>query len=671
MIEAMPPILNARNLSKAFGAEPLFRNVGFTVNERDRIALIGPNGSGKSTLLRILAGLLEPDCGEVALRKRATLAYVPQESVFAPGLTVRQVMEAALASRSVPAHERDSHPSEPTTGSPGTSDSHPSEPTKGSPGTPDSRLHEGLLNETLGRAGFEDFEVGAQSLSGGWRKRLAITEALVTAPDILLLDEPTNHLDLEGIEWLEQLLQRAAFACVVISHDRYFLENVSSETAELARAYPDGIFRAAGTYSHFLELKEEWIHAQARHQEALENRVHTEIEWLRRGPRARRGKSKARIDRAHELIGELGELRSRTRTASTDLDFSSAGRQSKRLVEIEGLAYRFDDQRPLLRELNFVITNGMRLGLVGPNGSGKTTLLRLLQGELAPEAGSIRHADHLKIVYFEQQRQLDPALTLRRALAPDSDAVVFQDRIIHVAAWADRFLFTAEQLNQPVGRLSGGERARVLIARLMLQPADVLLLDEPTNDLDIPTLEVLEETLLEFTGALVLVTHDRYLLDRISTTVLGLDGCGNAATFADYAQWEEWRDRATASGKTPAAGSAALPGKAPGAGSAALPGKAPAAGSVALPDPATAKASGNAAPAKKKLSYMEAREYAAIEPQIAEAEARLSAAQSALDDPTIQSDAAALIAAQSELEQASAALDRLLTRWTELEEKLQ
>ncbi len=651
MIEAMPPILNARNLSKAFGAEPLFRNVSFTVNERDRIALIGPNGSGKSTLLRILAGLLEPDCGEVALRKRATLAYVPQESVFAPGLTVRQVMEAALASRSVPAHERDSHPSEPITGSPGTSDSHP---TTGSQGTPDSRLHEGLLNETLGRAGFEDFEVGAQSLSGGWRKRLAIAEALVTAPDILLLDEPTNHLDLEGIEWLEQLLQRAAFACVVISHDRYFLENVSSETAELARAYPDGIFRAAGSYSHFLELKEEWMHAQAKHQEALENRVHTEIEWLRRGPRARRGKSKARIDRAHELIGELGELRSRTRTASTDLDFSSAGRQSKRLVEIEGLAYRFDDQRPLLRELNFVITNGMRLGLVGPNGSGKTTLLRLLQGELAPEAGSIRRADHLKMVYFEQQRQLDPALTLRRALAPDSDAVVFQDRIIHVAAWADRFLFTAEQLNQPVGRLSGGERARVLIARLMLQPADVLLLDEPTNDLDIPTLEVLEETLLEFTGALVLVTHDRYLLDRISTTVLGLDGCGNAAAFADYAQWEEWRDRATASGKAPAAGSATV-------------------SSVALPDPApaAAKGSGNATPAKKKLSYMEAREYAAIEPQIAEAEARLSAAQSALDDPTIQSDAAALIAAQSELEQASAALDRLLTRWTELEEKLQ
>ena len=612
MIEGMPPILNAQSLSKAFGAEPLFRNVSFTVNERDRIALIGPNGSGKTTLLRILAGLEPADAGEVALRKRATLAYVPQESVFAAGLSVTQVIEAALDGSGVPALERD------------------------------ARLH-----ETLGRAGFEDFHAPAQSLSGGWRKRLAIAEALVKAPEILLLDEPTNHLDLDGIEWLEQLLQQANFACVIVSHDRYFLENVAGETAELARIFPDGMFRVAGSYSHFLEVKQEWMHAQARHQEALENRVRTEIEWLRRGPRARRGKSKSRIDRAHELIGELGDVRSRTRTASTELDFSSTGRQVKRLVEIEGLAYRFGDQRPLLDGLNFVITNGMRVGLVGPNGSGKTTLLRLLQGELKPAAGTIRTADRLEIVYFEQQRELDPTLTLRRALAPDSDAVVFQDRVIHVAAWADRFLFTSEQLNQPVSRLSGGERARVLIARLMLQPADILLLDEPTNDLDIPTLEVLEETLLEFQGALVLVTHDRYLLDRLSTTVLGLDGHGNAATFADYQQWEQWREqqqrRAPATG---AASIAAYPAAKPGS---AAPG----------------------AQAKKKLSYKEAREHAAIEQQIAEAESSLATAEAALHDPAIQTDAPALIAAQSKLEQATAALDQLLTRWTELEEKLQ
>jgi len=636
----MAPILNARDLSKSFGAEPLFRNVSFTVNERDRIGLIGPNGSGKSTLLRILGGLLEPDVGEVALRKRARLAYVPQESVFEPGFTVQQVIEAALVLSLRAGPNGDDRES-----------------------VHDPSTERASLHEILGRAGFEDFSVEAASLSGGWRKRLAIAEALVTAPDVLLLDEPTNHLDLEGIEWLERLLQQAQFACVVISHDRYFLENVASETAELARVYPDGIFRVGGTYSHFLEVKHEWMHAQARRQEALENRVQTEIEWLRRGPRARRGKSKSRIDRAHELIGELGDLRSRTRTASTAIDFSSTGRQTKRLVEIERLSYTYGElatglartdsvppspSKPVIRDLDFIITNGMRVGLVGPNGSGKTTILRLLAGELSPDDGSIRRADHLKLVYFEQHRHLDPNLTLRRALAPDSDAVIFQERVIHVAAWADRFLFTAEQLNQPVGKLSGGERARVLIARLMLQPADVLLLDEPTNDLDIPTLEVLEETLLEFRGALVLVSHDRYLLDRLSTIVLGLDGEGNAATFADYAQWEQWRDSVQRLRRNPAQSAAQ---------------ETSAASSVGI---ASAPASG-----KKKLSYIEAREYAAIESQIAAAEARVSGAQAALTDPAIQTDAQALIAGQSELEAAEAELDRLLTRWTELEEKMQ
>src|SRR6266704_5175650 len=197
--------------------------------------------------------------------------------------------------------------------------------------------------------------------------------------------------------------------------------------------------------------------------------------------------------------------------------------------------------RQLFDGLNFILTAGMRVGLVGPNGSGKTTLLRLLQGDLAPTGGEIRRADWLRIVYFDQTRTLDPDVTLRRALAPDGDSVVYRDRVIHVAGWAARFLFTGEQLSQPVGRLSGGERARVLIAQLMLQPADILLLDEPTNDLDIPTLEILEESLLEFRGSLVLVTHDRYMLDRVSTVVLGLDGQGGAERFADYSQWETWQ----------------------------------------------------------------------------------------------------------------------------------
>ena len=365
--------------------------------------------------------------------------------------------------------------------------------------------------------------------------------------DILLLDEPTNHLDFAGIEWLETLLQNAPFACVVVSHDRYFLENIASEVVELNRVYVDGVFRVKGNYSRFLEKKEEYLEAQGKRQDALTNRVHTELEWLRRGPRARRTKAKARIDKAHEMIGELADLNARSRTATAKIDFSATDRQTKQLIALDGVTYAIGN-RTLFEGLNFTVKSGMRVGLVGQNGSGKTTLLRLLRGDIQPTGGEIRRADALRIVYFDQNRELDPDLTLRRALAPDSDSVVYQERVIHVASWAARFLFDPDDLNQPVGRLSGGERARVLIAQLMLQPADVLLLDEPTNDLDIPTLEILEESLLEYRGALVLVTHDRFMLDRVSTVVLGLDGLGGAERFGDYSQWDVWQRAQQAKG---------------------------------------------------------------------------------------------------------------------------
>jgi ATP-binding cassette subfamily F protein uup len=610
----MPPIINAQGISKSFGAVPLFRDLSFTVSERDRIGLIGPNGSGKSTLLRILAGQLEPDSGDVAFRKRTRISYVEQQSEFASGLTIRQVIEASLHRSAVPEDE-----------------------------------HEGLLLSWLGRSGFENFNAPAASLSGGWRKRLAIVEALVQSPDVLLLDEPTNHLDLEGIEWLEELLQSAQFACVVVSHDRYFLENVASETAELSREYPDGILLVPGAYSTFLEKKAEFLHTQARQQESLESRVRQEIEWLGRKARARRRKSKAQIDTAHQLISELADLNSRTRTATADIDFSATERRTKRLIELNRLAYDIGG-RTLFRDLNFLITPGKRVGLVGPNGSGKTTLLRLLRGELTPTAGDIRRADFLRIVYFDQNRPLNPDDTLRRALAPDSDSVIYQDRVIHVASWAARFLFTSEQLNQPVSRLSGGERARVLIAQLMLQPADVLLLDEPTNDLDIPTLEILEESLLEFTGALVLVTHDRYMLDRVSTLVLGLDGIGHVAAFADYSQWESWMDEQRQESKRESSN----------AGSA----------KVELEEADDGVENSSPITPKKKLSYLEAREYATLEQRIAEAEELLAQKRAAAEDPAIATDHERLIQSHAELEAAQKSVDDLYHRWSELESKL-
>jgi ATP-binding cassette subfamily F protein uup len=592
-------ILNAQSISKAFGPTSLFRDISFTVDEGDRIGLIGPNGSGKSTLLKILAGEIEPDSGEVAARKLTRFSYVAQESEFTPAVTVRSVIEVALKRAGVPERE-----------------------------------WEARLRETLGRAGFIDFETEAVTFSGGWRKRLAIVEALVQKPDVLLLDEPTNHLDLAGIEWLEGMLASASFACVVISHDRYFLENVATQMAELNRAYPGGLLRVNGNYSEFLETKQEFLAAQSRRQEALENRVRIEKEWLRRGPKARTSKSKARIDRANELIGELADLGSRMQTRSAGIDFNATDRQTKRLVTLEEIEYSAGDKK-LFNGLNFVITAGMRVGLVGPNGSGKTSLLRLLSGELEEDGGSVQRATALRVVYFEQNRQMDESLTLRRALAPESDSVVYQDRVIHVASWAARFLFTGEQLNQPVSRLSGGEKARVLIANLMLQPADLLLLDEPTNDLDIATLEILEESLLEYPGALVLVTHDRYMLDRISNVVLGLDGMGGAERFADYLQWESWLAERKQQKDQPVR-------------------------QISKPASTTSK---------KKLSYLEAREWADIEDRVAAAEETLQQKQAVLEDPAVAVDALRLQVALVEADEAKSAVDALYSRWAELEAK--
>jgi ABC transport system ATP-binding/permease protein len=579
--------------------------LSFQVSEGERIGVIGPNGSGKSTLLEILSGRLQPDSGELAFRKGTHLSLVRQVSDFAAGDTVRSVLTVALDEAGVEEEDRT-----------------------------------GRIAAILGRAGFAEMDVAASTLSGGWRKRLAIVEALVRKPDVLLLDEPTNHLDLAGIDWLEGVLRNAAFACVVVSHDRYFLENVANEIVEINPAYENGALRVSGNYSAFLEAKEEYLHAQRNRQAALENRVHTEIEWLRRGPKARTTKSKARIDKAHELIGELAEMNARTRTSSAQIDFASSDRKTKQLMTLDDVSYSIGE-RTLFDHIHFIVTSGMRVGLVGPNGSGKTTLLRLLNGELKPVRGKIRQAESLRVVYFDQNRVLEPEVTLRRALAPDSDSVIYQDRVVHVASWAARFLFTGEQLNQPVGRLSGGERARVLIAQLMLQPADVLLLDEPTNDLDIPTLEILEESLLEYRGALVLVTHDRYMLDRVSTVVLGLDGLGNAERFADYPQWESWQEAQVAAMKKPM-----------GVGAAA---QVPAAGVAA---------------AKKKLSYKETRELETIEQRIADAERELQVRHDALLDPAVSGDGARLREISLQMETAQKVIDGLYTRWAELEERV-
>lgn len=598
----MALLLSSCDITKQYGVKPLFTSISLAVNEGERHGLIGPNGAGKSTLLKILAGLETADSGEVSLRKGARLVYVEQDPEFDPALTVGQVAASI-------AHE------------------------------------EAVIPALLGQAGFEDPNATAGTLSGGWRKRLALVRGLAARPDLLLLDEPTNHLDIQGIQWLERTIAAAPFASITISHDRYFLENVATRMMELSRVYPDGLFKVAGAYSDFLEKREAWQEAQAKMLEGLAARVRREVAWLRRGAKARTRKSKARLESATAMIRQLDDMEQRGRTATAAIDFTGSDRKTKRLVELENAACDIGGMR-LFSGVNLVLAPGRRLGLAGANGSGKTTFLQLLRGSIAPSEGTIKRAEHLKVVYFDQNRErFDPSTTLQRALAPEGDAVLYQGRPIHVNAWARRFLFREEQLVQPVGSLSGGERARIHIARLMLEEADLLLLDEPTNDLDLATLEVLEDSLLEFSGSLVLVTHDRYLLERVTGAILGLDGQGGTGLFADLNQWEAWleqRRAERASSDRANAERAARPE--------AEPAKVPT--------------------AKKRLSYLDQREFDAMEERILIAEERAAACDEALHSPDTVSDPVRLEICYKDLQQAQAEVEALYARWAELEAKL-
>ncbi|MBM3266740.1 MAG: ABC-F family ATP-binding cassette domain-containing protein [Candidatus Sericytochromatia bacterium] len=600
MPPAGPALLSCHDLGKQFGSGPLFAGLTFGLHDGDRVGVVGPNGAGKSTFIKILAGLEEPDAGAVALRKFARIGYVPQDPEFPAGATVAEVLTEALSAEALEDYEK-----------------------------------LGIVAETLGRCGFEDGTQRVSTLSGGWRKRLAVGRARVTKPDVLLLDEPTNHLDVDGILWLEALLGSDPRAFIAVSHDRWFLEHVAGRILEIDRRYPGGLFEVRGTYSQFLAEREAALASQAAHQDALANRVRREIEWLRRGPQGRQTKQQARGDEAGRLIDDLADLKARSAQRTAQIAFSDTERRTRKLIDATGIAKAYAD-RPVFENLDVRLGPGTRLGLLGPNGSGKTTLLKILEGATPPDAGTIFRADGLRTVHFAQDRgSLDPALPLRKALAADGEQVVYQDRALHVAAWAKRFLFPAEHLDLPVGRLSGGEQARLLIARLMLQPADLLILDEPTNDLDIPTLAVLEEALLEFKGALVLVTHDRFLLDRVSTLVLALDD--DRATpryFADYQQWLAARQLAPAKPRT----------------------KPPAA-----PRPRK--------PAAGRLSYREQQEWDGMESRILEAETHLGTCQQAVEDPAVASAAGELQRRCEALEAARTSVARLYDRWAELEAK--
>ncbi|MCL1981225.1 MAG: ABC-F family ATP-binding cassette domain-containing protein [Proteobacteria bacterium] len=608
----MCALLSCQGLTKAFGAQVLFSGVTLVINSGDIVGLIGPNGSGKSTLLKILCGLEPADSGTVFTQKLLRIGYLSQQDILVEEAGCAGNLHAACEGLDIDETERYNR-----------------------------------VNALLSQARFPDPQQPVRLLSGGWRKRLAVCRALVNRPDILVMDEPTNHLDIEGILWLERLLgvalPESPAAVLMVSHDRRFLENTVNRVVELAPVYPEGSFQVRGGYADFLEKKTDYLLQRQNLEERLANKVRRETEWLRRGPKARTTKARYRIEEAGRLQDELGEIRERNRALSqVGITFDATGRKTKKLLTATGLEKGFNGQT-LFTDLDIDLTPGLRLGLLGRNGSGKSTLMRILasttrRSGLLPDAGAIAMADGLRVVSFDQRRHaLDPDATLRRALAPEGDSVIYQGQSLHVVTWAKRFLFRTDQLETPVYRLSGGEQARILIARLMLQPADVLLLDEPTNDLDIPSLDVLEESLGEFPGALVLVTHDRFLLDRVCNLVLGFDGAGRAEYFADYDQWLamlEERERQAAAGKEPQT-------REKPAAKLAKPGR---------------------------LSYMDQREYDQMEEKILAAEARLGELEALMAAPEVMANPAQLQRYWQEQQEMQGKTERLYDRWSELEQ---
>lgn len=592
----MAHLLSCQNITKSFGAHTLFTDISLSFEPKTRTGLIGPNGSGKSTLLNILADKIEPDSGRLFISKQMRVVYLSQSEDFAGHKSVTEIVTEALGG-----HDPD---------------------------------HNMLMAQiALSQAEFPDPEAKVASLSGGWLKRLAIACALAQDPDLLLLDEPTNHLDIRSILWLEKILRNGSFAFVLVSHDRLFLENVSNRIIELNRCYPDGFLSFPGNYSHFLEKRRAFLSAQQEMEASLANKVKREVEWLRRGPKARATKARSRIDEAYRLQDELSQVRQRNQSEkSMKIDVSGTGRRTKKLISAHKIGKKMGGTS-LFSDLSFDLGPGVRLGLAGNNGCGKTTLMHMLHGTLECDQGAISRAMDLKISLFDQKREdLDLNQSLRRALAPDGDSVLHQGRSIHVASWAKRFLFQPDQLEMPVSHLSGGEQARILIARFMLQEADILLLDEPTNDLDISSINVLEENLLEFPGALVLVSHDRTFLDNIATQILGFSDRGHEAIlYGDYRQWLTSLEKNEAILK---ADMAAARKKQPGA--------------------------------KKKLSYKDEKELAAMEEVILAAEQELAAYQQKLEEPEVMADPEILNQWCSKLTAGQEKVEALYRRWEEL-----
>lgn len=531
------PVLVLHDLHKAFGPQVLLDGVSLRVGSNARIGLIGRNGEGKSTLLKVIAGQIDVDSGTVQLKNSAKVAYLHQDPYFAPGQTVYQVVAQGLGDLARLLEEYHNL----------------IEKVGEQPGAATLKRLDDLQHQ-LEHAGAwqlhhrietaiskldldEHRDVG--ELSGGWLRRVALAQAVATEPDILLLDEPTNHLDIASIEWLEDFVASFAGAVVFITHDRYFLDAVAEEIIELDRGT---LTHFEATYAEYLEKKEELIEIEARHGKKFDRLLANEEKWIRQGIQARRTRNEGRVRALEDLRKQRAERR--MRGGDVELRVASGIKPGKVIMEAIDVDHAFGDVQ-IVKKFNHKIMAGDRIGLLGPNGIGKTTLLKMLLGDLAPQAGRIKHGVRLAPAFLTQLRSLNPESRLKDVLAPDGGNFVHIGGVEprHIVSYMQDFLFDKELLNAKVAALSGGERGRLLLARLLLEPANVLVLDEPTNDLDIGTLGVLEKAIAQYQGTVIIVSHDRAFMDRTVTRVLAFEGDGLIVPieggYSDYLVWKE------------------------------------------------------------------------------------------------------------------------------------
>ncbi len=646
------PVLTAQDLHKSYGPQHVLQGVTLTIRTGERVGLVGNNGSGKSTLARILGGAEVADSGTLSRRRGAEIAYLDQDPVFEPALTPRLIVEGGLAawSDAKARHERAS-----TSLSRGHGDQGTLLEEQEQAAADVERLggwdmmHK--VEAILGHVGVLRPDQPVGTLSGGERRRTALARILVARPALAILDEPSNHLDVETVEWLEgYLIDEHPGALLLITHDRYLLDRVAERTLEIDQG---AVHSYDGGYEDYLEAKAERLAHEARTESNRQNFLRRELEWLRRQPKARTTKQKARIDRAEAAKGQLAPKQEKTALLSLD-----AVRTGKTILELRKLTLTLGGLT-LVKDLDFILTAGERLGVVGRNGTGKTTLLRAILGELPPDAmrGEVVLGTHTRVAYFDQHRaQLDDDKSIFDTIASDNARIRIAGQDLDVRGYLERFLFDTYKQRQPVGSLSGGERARVALAKILSRGANLVILDEPTNDLDVATLGALEQLLVDFDGCAVTVTHDRYFLNRVATSILAFQGDGEVIRYAgNYDDYRAQRARGEGEKEEKAARAAAV---------ATL--KEAGKPKEALPDGGSAPR----AAARARLSYAEQKELDGLPDRVEEADRAVAELTEKLSDPALYATRGGEVAGLNvELDRLRGEAARLLSRWEALETK--